>query len=82
MIKAVIDRFEAEYAILIVVETDQRLNLLRTRLPKRAKEGTWLQLENLDDQITTITLDPQSTALARQRIADKLTALRRGDHLK
>lgn len=82
MMKAVIDRFEAEFAVLIVGDDERRMNVLRKLLPKRVKEGQWLQVEILDDQVCNITIDDQETELARQRIADKLAALRRGDHLK
>ena len=82
MMKAVIDRFEAEFAILIVGEDERRMNVLRKLLPKRVKEGQWLQVEILDDQVRNVTIDDQETELARQRIAEKLAALRRGDHLK
>jgi hypothetical protein len=80
--KAVIDRFEAEFAVLIVGEDERRMNVLRKLLPKRAKEGQWLQVEILNDQVLNVAIDEQETELARQRIADKLAALRRGDHLK
>ncbi len=80
--KAVIDRFEAEFAVLILEEAERRLNVPRKLLPKHVKEGQWLQVEILGDQVLNVTLDDQETELARQRIADKLAALRRGDHLK
>jgi hypothetical protein len=82
MMKAVIDRFEAEFAVLILEEAERRLNVPRKLLPKHVKEGQWLQVEILGDQVLNVTLDDQETELARQRIADKLAALRRGDHLK
>ena len=82
MMKAVIDRFEAEYAVLIVGNDERRMNVLRTLLPKGAKEGQWLQLEIVDDEVRNVTIDVQETEAAKRRIADKLAALRRGDHLK
>ncbi|MBE3142116.1 MAG: DUF3006 domain-containing protein [Thermoplasmata archaeon] len=78
--KAVIDRFEGEYAILIVGEEEQRLNIPRKLLPQKAKEGSWLQLEIVDGEARNITLDEQETEKARQRIAEKLARLRRGDY--
>jgi hypothetical protein len=80
MMKAVIDRFEGEYAILIVGDDEQRLNVPRKLLPEKAKEGHWLQVEILDGQVSNITLDEQETEKARQRIAEKLARLRRGDY--
>ena len=80
--KAVIDRFEAEFAVLIVGDGERRMDVLRKLLPKHVKEGQWLQLEILDGDVHNVVIDNQETELARQRIADKLSALRRGDHLK
>jgi hypothetical protein len=80
MMKAVIDRFEGEYAILIVGDDEQRLNILREQLPKEAKEGSWLQLDIIGGLPHNITLDDQATEIARQRITDKLARLRKGDY--
>ena len=80
MMKAVIDRFEGDYAILIVGDDEQRLNIPRKELPKDAKEGSWLQLDIVGGQPRNITLDEKETESARQRIADKLAHLRKGDY--
>jgi hypothetical protein len=80
--KAVIDRFEAEFAVLIVGEDEQRLNVLKKLLPKPSKEGSWLQVEIQDGEVISAVMDEEETANAKQRIADKLALLRRGDHLK
>jgi len=76
----VIDRFEGDLAVLIVGEEEQRLNVSRTLLPKQAKEGSWLQLDILDGEPYNITLDDQETENVKQRIAEKLARLRKGDH--
>ena len=80
MMKAVIDRFEGEYAILILGEDERRINVLRKVLPKKAREGLWLQVEIRDGEVCDITIDDKETERARQRIAEKLERLRRGDH--
>jgi hypothetical protein len=80
MMKAVIDRFEGKYAILIVGEDERRINVPRKVLPKKAREGLWLQVEIRDGEVCDITIDDQETERARQRIAEKLERLRRGDH--
>ena len=80
--RAVIDRFESEFAVLIVGDDERRINVLRSLLPKKVKEGQWLQLDIVGDHVQNIVIDAQETERARQRIADKLAALRRGDHLK
>jgi len=78
--KAVIDRFEGDLAVLIFPDEDQRLNIPRKLLPPKAKEGSWLQLDLVGGQPCNITLDEKETDLARQRIAEKLAHLRRGDY--
>jgi hypothetical protein len=80
MMKAVIDRFEGDFAILIVGDEDQHLNVPRKLLPKKSKEGSWLQLDIVGGQPRNITLDEQETEKARQRIVEKLARLRRGDY--
>lgn len=80
MMKAVIDRFEGEYAILIVGDDEQRLNVPRKLLPKNAKEGHWLQLDIVGGEVRNIEVDEQETEKARQRIAEKLANLRKGDY--
>lgn len=82
MMKAVIDRFEGKMAVLLVGQDEKRIDVPRTRLPRRSKEGTWLQVEIQGNEIIEAKLDEEETNRARQRIADKLAALRRGDHLK
>ena len=82
MMKAVIDRFEGKFAVLIVGEDEQRLNVLRELLPKQSKEGSWLKVEIQNSEVISAVMDEEETANAKQRIADKLARLRRGDHLK
>jgi hypothetical protein len=80
--KAVIDRFEGEFAVLIVGEDEQHVNVLKKLLPKLSKEGSWLQVEIKNGEVVSAVMDEEETANAKQRIADKLALLRRGDHLK
>jgi hypothetical protein len=78
--KAVIDRFEGDYAILIVGEDEQRINVTRKSLPLKAKEGSWLQLDIVGGQPQNIRLDNKETKAAHQRIAEKLARLRKGNY--
>ncbi len=80
--KAVIDRFEGKFAILIVGDNEQRMNVPRKLLPKQSREGSWLQVELQNGEFVRAVLDEEETAKAKQRIAEKLAKLRRGDHLK
>ena len=79
--KAVIDRFEGKFAVLIVGEDEQRMNVLKKLLPKKSREGSWLQVEIQNGEIINAIIDEEETAKAKQRIAEKLERLRQGEHL-
>lgn len=78
---AVIDRFEDTVAVLLVGVEQQVVDVPRDQLPAGAQPGQWVRLVWDGATIQQITLDPDATAAAHQRIQDKLTRLRRGDHL-
>lgn len=82
MIKAVIDRFEGEFAILLVGDVEQRVNVPRQLIPDTAGEGDWLQVEIRNGKVQKVELDSTETAKVKSRIVDKLEKLRRGEHLK
>jgi hypothetical protein len=81
MEQAVIDRFEGEYAILIVGSAQKPLDVPRSLLPANACEGHWVRLEINEGEIVKIEIDEQATHAAHERIQAKLARLRRGDHL-
>ena len=81
-LQAVIDRFEGDKAVILVGEEEEQLVVDRGKLPPGAKEGDWLKADVQDDVLIAAELDPEGTADAQARIADKLAALRRGDQLK
>ncbi|MCX6056551.1 MAG: DUF3006 domain-containing protein [Chloroflexi bacterium] len=76
--KAVIDRFEGDYAILVIGEEERQINVLRSLLPKEAKEGHWLSLDIVGGEPHNIVIDEHETDQVKKRIADKMAALRRG----
>ncbi len=78
--KAVVDRFEDRWAVLLL--EDKPLNVLRSQLPRSVHEGDHLDVTLEDGEVVKATVDTEATVQARQRIADKLAKLRRGDHLK
>ena len=80
--KSVIDRFEGKYAVLIVGDDAQRINVLKKLLPRKSREGSWLQVEIQNGEVISAVIDEEETANAKQRIAEKLARLRRGNHLK
>ena len=80
--KAVIDRFEGSQAVLLVGDAAEPLVVPRKCLPKRVKAGHWLQVELDGQALVSAVVDKEETARARQRIAEKLAQLRRGEHLQ
>lgn len=80
--QVVIDRFEDGWAVLLVGENEQRLNVPRKQLPRGAREGTWLQVELAGDRLVSATIDIEATARARRRVLEKLEKLRKGEHLR
>ena len=80
--KAVIDRFEGEHAVLLLGDGEKQLVVPRKSLPGEAKEGTWLQIVVKDGVLTNAVIDAEETASAKERIAEKLARLRRGEHLE
>jgi hypothetical protein len=76
--KAVIDRFEADKAVLLVGEEEDKLIIPRVSLPPGAKEGQWLQIDVEDDRVLAASLDENETKKAKERIAEKLARLRQG----
>ena len=79
--KAVIDRFEGDQAVLLVGEDEDQLIVPRAFLPTGVKEGQWLQVDVEDDRVLSAVIDEAETAKAKERIAEKLERLRRGEHL-
>ena len=79
---AVIDRFEGDQAVLLVGESERQVVVARNALPKGSREGHWLQVEFAGDKLARVTIDEAGTARAKERIAQKLERLRRGDHRK
>lgn len=80
-VKAVVDRFEGDKAVVLIGEEEEALVVDRAKLPGGTKEGDWLKADVQDDVLIAAELDPEETARAQERIAEKLERLRRGDHL-
>ncbi len=66
-IKVVVDRFEGEYAILMIGDPEEPVDFPQKLLPKGTKEGSWLWLD--------FELDPKGEAKQREKmkkLMDKL----------
>ena len=82
MLKAVIDRFEKEFAVLLLGDGDEMLVVPCMALPCGVRVGQWLQVDVQDGVVVSAVVDEEETAMAKQRIAEKLERLRRGEHLE
>jgi hypothetical protein len=74
--KACIDRFEGQQAVLLVDE--KPLVFPKSSLPKKAREGDWLNVEISGGQLVMAKIDQEETEKAVERIKEKLAKLRRG----
>ena len=66
-IKAVVDRFEGEYAILMVGDPEEPIDFPKKLLPKGTKEGSWLWLG--------FELDPEGEAKQREKMKNLMDKL-------
>ena len=67
--KAVIDRFEGDYAIVLFGEDEIKVDIPKILLPEGAKEGSWLKIN--------FELDVKGEIKQRERIKNKLERLKR-----
>ena len=66
--KAVIDRFEGEYAVLLIGEEEHKANIPKRYLPYEACEGTWLKIG--------FEIDNETTNKQREKISSLLEKLK------
>ncbi len=67
--KAVIDRFEGEYAVVLFGDDEIKVDIPKTLLPEGAKEGSWLNIN--------FEIDIEGERNQRERIENKLEKLKR-----
>lgn len=77
MEKAVIDRIEGRIAVLLLEREEKHLNVSVDKLPKGVKEGDWLKIELVNNQLTWAEIDAEETARRKERIAELMDRLRR-----
>lgn len=69
--KAVIDRFEGNYAVLLFGKKEIRVDFPRELLPEGVNEGTWLKI--------TLDIDEKGTTGQQQKISRLLDKLQKKD---
>ena len=67
--KAVIDRFESDYAVMLFRDEEVNVDIPRQLLPPGAKEGSWLNV--------SFELDPEGEKKQREKIEGLLDKLKR-----
>lgn len=78
--KAVVDRFEGEWAVLMI--EGQPMNVRRDVLPDEVREGHHLEVMMEEGKVVRAVVDEAETESALQRIREKVERLRRGEHLE
>jgi hypothetical protein len=72
-----IDRFEGTQAVLLDQSGEKKFDVLRSALPVGLGEGDWVLAEIHGGRPASFRSDPDATAAAKSRIADKLSRLRK-----
>ena len=67
--KAVIDRFEGDYAIVLFGDEETKVDFPKELLPEGSKEGSWLKMN--------FELDIEETKARKDRIQSKLEKLKK-----
>jgi hypothetical protein len=67
-VKAVIDRFEGKYAVVLFGEEEIKVDVPRKLLPDGAREGSWLKV--------SFELDPEGTQKQKEKIQNLLGKLK------
>ncbi len=70
--KAVIDRFEAEHAVVLVGDKEIKVDIPKELLPKGSREGSWLNV--------TFELDAEGTKKQKEKISKLLEKLKSKDN--
>ena len=78
-IKATIDRFEGDKAVLVVGENEDEYIVPRNSLPRGVVQGLWLKVEVEDNRIINAVIDEEETAKVKEKIAEKIARFRRGE---
>ncbi len=78
MEKGVIDRIvDGKIAVILVGENEKEYHYPAEKLPDGVKEGTWLKVEILNDQIVKIEPDFEETERVRKRILEKIKKIKK-----
>jgi Protein of unknown function (DUF3006) len=82
VIKASLDRFEEDYAVVYSNDDNRRRFDLPRQMVTDAKPGMHLWLHIKGDSVTAVEIHNQETEDAKERISRKYERLRKGLRLK
>lgn len=66
--KAIIDRFEGDYAVVLFGDEEVKVNIPKKLLPEGAREGSWLNV--------MFELDQEGSEKQKEKIGDLLNKLK------
>ncbi|WP_413378767.1 DUF3006 domain-containing protein [Alkalihalobacillus sp. 1P02AB] len=75
--KAVLDRIEDHYAVLLVGNSEEETTIEKSLLPPGSTEGTWFNIELSGKEILKITIDLKEAEEVQKRIRSKMAMLKR-----
>jgi riboflavin synthase len=68
-IKAVIERFEGDQAVIALGENGDECIVPRASLPRGAVAGLWLLVELAGDHVINAVIDEEETKIVRERLS-------------
>ena len=74
--RAVVDRFEDGALAVLVIGEEQRVVPIAS-LPRGVKEGDWLMVQFVGDDLAHAEIDREETQRAQQRVIEKMRRLQR-----
>lgn len=57
ILSGVIDRFEGDQSVILLEDIHEQIIIDRTDLPVDSKEGTWLMIEYVEEEIISLQID-------------------------
>ncbi|MGM8215948.1 DUF3006 domain-containing protein [Bacillaceae bacterium W0354] len=74
--KAVLDRIEDQYAVILAESVNKEFLVAQSELPEGSEEGTWFIVSTENGEIIDLTIDENKTEARKNQISEKLNRLR------
>lgn len=85
MLKGVLDRIEDGFAVILIEELKEEIIISEHNLPTGSKEGTWLIIEQNNDQFRIVKIDEEATRAAFEKsksLREQLKEKKKGSRYK